>query len=82
METKSKVQTTADLREILLTEIERLRSGVSKAPEANAMARLVKEISGTFKIELEAKKLTMRMAEGDQAALPAPLSLGPQATPN
>lgn len=69
-------RTTVGLREMLFNEVERLRSNISTPAEANAVARLAKEITSTVKLELEAKKLSMKMAESDQMALPAPIDLG------
>jgi hypothetical protein len=68
-------RSTAGIREMLFNEVERLRASISTPAEANAIARLAKEITATVKLELEAKKLSMKMADAE-TALPAPIDLG------
>jgi len=70
------VHTTAGLRQMLFDEVDRMRNSISTPAEANAVARLAKEITATVKLELEAKKLSLKMAESDNLALPAPIDLG------
>lgn len=71
-------RSTEGLREALFAAMERVSAGIMTASEANSFAKLASVINGTLKLELDARKLSLKMADSETSALPAPISLEPK----